>query len=284
MVLRLIEIDEHDAPPAVARLFADIRAVTGRPPNLFQRTLAARPAALRATWQELRPGFASGAFAAAGAALAGRAPEPAGPDAAPAPLAADAAPVPLAPDDAVAVRAVLAFFTTGNLATAVALAALERIVAGTARFAPGAELQSALAPLRPEPIVPPLAREAMRADVRAALRALIARSGDTSGLMPGLYRHLARWPELVLAVAPALGSRFEDGTIARQVAVLEVEARRAAAPLLRENAVSALVLAAADRAYAEAAIAAFQEKVAEMLVVARLLEDALAPRPAARIE
>ena len=279
MDIRLIEIDERDAPPAVARLFADIRAVTGRPPNLFQRTLAARPEALRAIWQELRAGFASGAFAAAGAALAGRVLSPA---------ALDAAPVPLAADSAREVRAVLAFFTTGNGATAVALAALERIAAGTARLAPIAEIRSVPAPIGPAPapgqIVRPLSPEAMREDVRAALTALTARSGDTSGLMPGIYRHLAHWPDLVLAVAPALGRRFEDGAVARAVAALQGEARRAAAPLLRESAASGLPLAVADRAYADAAIAAFQGKVAEILVVARLLEDALAPRPAARLE
>lgn len=275
MVVRLIEIDERDAPPDAAALFADIRAVTGRPPNLFQRTLAARPAALRAIWRELRFGFASGAFAAAGAALAIRTPAPVG---------LDAAPVALAADDAREIRAVLAFFTTGNRATAIALAALEPIVAGAARLAPLAETRSLPPPTTSGPIMAPIAPEAMPEDVHAALTALTARSGDPSGLMPGIYRHLAHWPEFVRAVAPALGRRFEDGTIARSGAALKDEARRAAAALLRESAASALPLADADRAYAEAAIAAFQDKVAEMLVVARLLEGALAPRPAARLE
>jgi len=200
----LAEIRPADAPPAIAAIYADIRAVSGVPMvNLIWRHFAALPGVLDWAWTAVRPLAGSEQMQAARARVAAAIPLPAIPRLAPAARAQAGL------DEAGlgALRAMTAAYLRGNLTNMVALTALRlRLDAPErppARLSPGRTVPAGQ-PLPPLPHI-----DALPADLAATIRALAAtHDGAGDGVIPSLYLALAPWPGVVAALRGWLGPLY----------------------------------------------------------------------------
>ncbi|MEL6318242.1 MAG: hypothetical protein AAFR16_11465, partial [Pseudomonadota bacterium] len=252
------------APPEVAAVYADVKATTGEASvNLWHRVLATEPHALSAAWGALKPAYASGALAAAGARVcaAARAERRAAADP-PAPVPAPA-------------WATLQFYLRTNPANLAALSLLAALLedgpppagAEAGAAAPSTPAPAAAASPPPPPDLTVLAPET-RAQV-ARIEALCAPDGPA----PTAVRHLALWPELLAAweaaLAPAEAERA--ALAARLRAAAEAEAR--ALPLRRARP----LMPPAASAHARSVCAAFRALIPPVTAALLILEGRLAP-------
>jgi hypothetical protein len=203
------EVREDDAPPAIAAIYAGLRAGVGvAQVNLIWRHAAALPGVLDWLWAQAGPALASGAVAGARDRIAGGLAVPAL-----APIAA--------PDDAVAL---VETYNRGNLSNLAALTAVRLRLAGTAAGTPGPS--APVGAMLPAP--PPLPRLAALPPEAATLaRGLAARHGlSDPSVVPSLYLHLAHWPALLAALPGALAPLFDGHGLgaARDAAVAAAEA------------------------------------------------------------
>ncbi|MDE2580164.1 MAG: hypothetical protein KGL52_00870 [Rhodospirillales bacterium] len=200
----LAEIRPADAPPAIAAIYADIRAVSGVPMiNLIWRHFAALPGLLDWAWTAVRPLVGSEEMQAARARVVEAVVLPPIPRLAPAALAGaglDAAGLG-------ALCAMMAVYVRGNLTNMVALTALRLRL--DAPDQPAARL-SPVGTAPAGPPLPPLPHiEALPADLAATIRALAAtHDGAGDGVIPSLYLALAPWPGVVAALGGWLGTLY----------------------------------------------------------------------------
>ena len=224
----LAEIRQADAPPEIAAIYADIRAVSGVPMvNLIWRHFATLPGVLDWAWTALRPLVGSEEMQAARARVAAAVALPSIPRLAPEALAEaglDAAGLD-------ALRAMMAAYVRGNLTNMVALTALRpRLDAPdrpAAQFAPGPVAPAAQ-------LLPPLPHiEALTDDLVATIRALAAsHDGAGGGVIPSLYLALAPWPGVVNALARWLGPLYAlDAMRTARASTVRVAEQEAAAML-----------------------------------------------------
>ncbi len=223
------EIRPADAPPAIAAIYADIRAVSGVPMvNLIWRHFAALPGVLEWAWTTARPLVASGPMAAARARVAAAVALPA------ITKPTDEALARAGLDDAAALaalRAMIAAYVRGNVTNVIALTALRLRLDAPDR--PAARLSPGLPPPAAPPL-PPLARiEALPAGLAAAVRALAARhDGTGDGVIPSLYLALAPWPGVVEALARWLGPLYAPAAMrAARASTLRAAEQEAASML-----------------------------------------------------
>ncbi len=191
--MSLLEIREADAPPAIAAIYAEIKAASGLPlVNLIWRHFAALPGVLPWAWGAVQPLVTSASMGqarqriVAGIAL-------------PAPAAVAAADWQDAASDqggVARIGAILDAYTRGNLTNLVALTAL-RLRLEQPQAPPG-RLLPAIAPPDAPPALDPLPQLAdLLPEIAAQVRALAARHGGTGEVIPSLYLHLAHWPRLL---------------------------------------------------------------------------------------
>ncbi len=213
----LAEIREADAEPAIAAIYAEIRAASSVPlVNLIWRHFATMPAVLPWAWGAVRPLVGSAAMDTARAEVAGAIPLPplAVPD------AASWARTGLSAQDHAAIVSVLAAYTRGNLTNLVALTGLRLRRTGVSRNVARAA-PAALAPIPPLPRLDTL-DVATAARVRA-LAAFHPLAGP--GVIPSLYLHLAYWPGLLGALEEWLAPVLAPAalTAARLAAIAAAE-------------------------------------------------------------
>lgn len=212
----LPQIPESEAPPAVAAIYADLRAVSGVPVvNLIWRHFAALPGGvLDWAWAALRPVMASAELAEARARLAAAVPLP-----------------PLAPVNfraPVGARIVIDAYARGNLTNLLTLTGLRLWLDGAR---PPAALTPSPIP-RSAPKLRPLPRlDSLAPEVAASVRALAARhDGAGDSVVPSLYLALAPWPELIAALPCALAPLLAPDTL-RATRTATANAAQAAALL-----------------------------------------------------
>ncbi len=203
------EVAEADARGRIAELYADIRGTAGLPMvNMLYRRLAVEPACLEWVWATVRPALAAGTADATAAALRSDI-DPQG--------------LPDLPetDDPATVAAIVEGYNRANPKNVVLMAACAAARDGITTAA--AELPPAAVP-PPLPDLPAMIPpEAMDPQARDAVARLTAhRTGTPS--VPSIYRHLARWPGLLAALADGAAPLLADGTVAARVAALRARA------------------------------------------------------------
>lgn len=263
------EIAESEATGDLAALFADIREVTGRPAvNLLFRTLAAEPGALAWSWNLLRPAYRAGVLDDAGDKLIVDPPPVRPLDRST--LAANG----IDQNALNTIRTILSHYNSGNRSTIVALAVLRQGLEQPCQVvAPaGGGLQPATYALPPL-----LAVDQMDAGIRDVVIDLSGRlSGGRAVAVPGMYRHLAHWPQFLALIATALAPLFEDGSISSCIEAVQRQADECGMVLISQ-APPATFASVEFRDAVSAITAEFRHKVAEMLVIGLLLE-AMLPR------
>ncbi|WP_298106137.1 hypothetical protein [Bradyrhizobium sp.] len=224
----LAEVRPEDAPPEIAAIYADIRAVSGVPMvNLIWRHFAALPGVLDWAWTAVRPLVGSDKMAAARARVTAAVAVPAI-----APLAPTAwAAAGLDETGLCALRTMMTAYVRGNVTNIIALTALRlRLDAPdrpAAQFAPGPVAPAAQ-------LLPPLPHiEALPDDLVATIRALAAsHDGAGGGVIPSLYLALAPWPGVVNALARWLGPLYAlDAMRTARASTVRVAEQEAAAML-----------------------------------------------------
>lgn len=199
----LAEVREADAPPAVAAIYAELRAAYGLPlVNLIWRHFAALEGMLPWAWESVLPALPL--LPAARERLV---------------AALDVPTLPMG-DEAAALAAA---YNRGNLSNLILLTALLRGKQGEAPLPSAGPKVGML----PEP--PPLPKlDALPEDVARDVRALGALHRHEGGVIPTLYIHLANWPALLKPLYAALAPMMATGRIAalrdRALAAAFVEA------------------------------------------------------------
>lgn len=203
------EIRPEGAPPEIAAIYADIRAVSGVPMvNLIWRHFAALPGVLEWAWSAVRPLVGSREMAAARVRIASAVTLPA---LAPPGVAAwqdagiDAGALP-------GFAAMTAAYVRGNITNIVALTALRLRL--DEPDSPPARPTPAETPT-PATLLPSLPRiDTLETDLAAKIRALAARhDGAGESVIPSLYLALAPWPGVIAALPDWLGPLFAAGAL-----------------------------------------------------------------------
>ncbi len=210
----LAELREAEAPPAIAALYAKLRAASGVPlVNLIHRHLATLDGVLPWLWHAIRPPLEDGSLAGARARLAAAIRLP--------PLE----PGPADPAIAVLVDA----YNRGNLTNLILLTALRRALAGDPPHPAPPPPRLAVEAMLPAP--PPLPRlDALPPPTAALVTALAARPGGD--VVPSLYLHLAHWPAF-LAELPARASALIDPAAIRAARATTLRLAEAEADAIR---------------------------------------------------
>lgn len=271
----LAELNEADATGDIARIYADIRRLCAVPyVSALYRHLATRPGVLPWAWAAVSPGLENGAAQEAGWRVATDLPLD---------------PLPPIPRDALrvwgvdasaeqAVRNICDGFVRVAPVNMVFAGILKRIIAG--------ETPNCTAP--PNAWHPPADIAASPslvdpAKLDAAQRGVLMQFAATVGgqpFVPGLYRMLAHWPGLLahlsVGLAPRLASDATRGAfdLVRSridTAVPEVFAQMPAPGPLPATP------SATEKAHILTALETYRKTSPEMIVVGRLIREALPP-------
>lgn len=271
------EIREADATGAVARIYDEIRTLWSVPNvTTIIRHVATVPGCLEWIWATLTPTIGCGDFQQAADGLS---------------PGLDLDPLPSVPEsalramgvDVAAERQIRDMFTAynrnnrPNLLFVCCVKRLLQVGPGGAVYRP--RRSGWTAPARIGPLVSMVEAEAMAPELRDLVTA-IGSWGFPSGtaFLPGVYRHLANWPAYLAHVGAMLWPRLVSGEIRRARESMIAAAEAAAAGL-----VSALpppsggYFPPSPRAAAALApvLTGITPKIPEMIVVCKLLEDAL---------
>tara|TARA_R110000868_G_scaffold31325_3_gene114944 strand:- start:50531 stop:51373 length:843 start_codon:yes stop_codon:yes gene_type:complete len=210
----LPEVSVTDADPATRAIYNQIMTATGvGSPALIYRHFAVFPGFLDWVWDVVGADLKSGQLAAHALGITH-----------------DIAVAKLPPmqrdeiiaygvsaEDCTVIKAMLATYNRMNPINLGLMTTVREILAGTATAA-----ESTAALPRRDPVAAPTASklpaplnlDEMQPDVRAAVLMLSAGIPNTGGqVIPTLYRHLAIWPQLLLAIAPGLGDAMQRGEI-----------------------------------------------------------------------
>lgn len=213
------EVREAEAPPAIAALYRDLRAVSGVPNvNLIWRHLASRPGLLDWAWRTVRPQVANGMAGFAAEGLRTRF----------APIRHEEA-VFAAPEGACRL---IEIYNLGNSLNLITLTCLRQALDATL---PDETLRAELREETAVESVPAIPRrDDLSGDVLARVDRLAAHHGVAmrAGVTPSLYLHLARWPALLPAVEDIVGPLLASGEHERVAAEVRAAAARDAANLL----------------------------------------------------
>jgi len=204
------QVPEHGAPPEIAAIFADIRAVSGLPVvNLIWRHFAALPGVLPWAWSAARPLIGSAALDAGRQHIASGVILPDIP-----PPGITAWHRAGATDRGLErIGAMNGAYIRGNLTNVLALTALrlrlERPDLPAAHLQPSRPAAEPLPPLDPLPRIGDL-----EPGLAARIRALALRhEGGGDGVIPSLYLALAPWPGVIEALPDWLGPLYEPATL-----------------------------------------------------------------------
>lgn len=269
----LTELPEAEATGEIAEIFAEIRHTYATPyVSSIHRHLATLPGVLEWAWEVVAPVFRSGVAQETGWRIA-----------------ADAALTPLAPiprevlavwgvseADIVKARAIAESFTRvsplnlvfGGILRDVALG---QPLGGTSVFATVNWTPPAALPEPPSMVDP----SKLDGAERAVLLRFLSGTGNTA-FVPGLYRMLAHWPNLLAHYAVEIGRRFESAekTQLAQDIIREIDAAvvemRAGLPAPRRPAPSP-----EDMAHLVRMIDGYRITSPEMILFGRLIRESL---------
>lgn len=210
----LPEVSVVDADPATRAIYEQIMTATGvGSPALIYRHFAVFPGFLDWVWDVVGSDLESGQLAAHALGVTGDVPVAKLPEMSRQDIMACG----VSSDDCTLIKAMLATYNRMNPVNLGLMATVREILAGTASAAESTAALPRRAPVTaPDAIkLPaPLTLDEMQPDVRAAVLMLSAGIPNTGGqVIPTLYRHLAIWPRLMLAIAPGLGAAMQRGDI-----------------------------------------------------------------------
>lgn len=270
----LAEIHEQDATGEIARIYDEVRRLWGVPyVSAIQRHLATRPGVLEWAWEAVGPAFRSGAAQQAAASCVD---------------GLTLAPLAAIPRDA------LAIWGMGDRAVADA----KSVAQGFVRVAPvnmvfaglikallegkrGAG-QSAGAPWTPPPALPAPPPMVDTTRIAPELRAVLMRFATTTDgtpFVPGLYRMLAHWPALLAHLATVLAPRLASADFAAAFDRIRAKIDAAVPGVLATLPVEPPARprpSEAERAHFLSIGATYRKTSPELIVVGRLIADALA--------
>ena len=273
----LAELREADAAGEIAAIYAEIRRLWGVPyVSSLQRHLATRPGWLEWTWAALAPAFAGGQAQRAGW------------------RAAEGLAIPRLPavsrealrvwgidaDGEATIRATCASFVRVAPVNLVFAGLLRRLLAGERPAGSGVPGSS----WAPPPLLgrlPPLTDLAALAPAQRTVLDSLGTTMDGQPFVPGLYRMLAAWPSFLAHVATVLQPHLRDAVTGaayqRLLAAIDAEIPVVFATLPVSPAVSPAP-PAADVAGVLAALDTYRKTSPEMVVVGRMLGEALPPQ------
>lgn len=270
----LPELPEKDAPPDIRAIYAEIRRLTGVPMvALIWRHLATLPGVLQDAWSSLAPVLRSGLLQETAWQIAdGVRVQPLKPlD------AAALARIGVAPANRRTIDTVLDAYNRANPVNMLCVyTLLARLIRPDGQaLAPDVVLWTA-----PEAIgaLPRMyAPEEMPVPLRTTLQGLS--SPDATGGIPGgalaipsLYRHLVPWPAYIAWIEHNLRPYIDDGRLRQSVTTIRTGMSREAETLV-VHVPPALALQAHPEA--KTALTRFSSLIPEMIVVGRLLKDAM---------
>jgi hypothetical protein len=225
----LPEVQEAEAPPEIAAIYAGLRKAVGVPiVNLIWRHFATLPGVLPWAWESTRGVIGSATVAEGAARMVALVRDAPGLGLSAVGPALRALPT----EERARVADVVRVYNRGNQVNLQVLSAVRGLLsgapAGGARPRPDGE-----APAPVAASLPPLPRmDGLPGAVRAAVSALAALHDPSEPVVPSLYRHLALWPEVLPPLREALAPRFADGRIVSLRASLLGVAEESAAALL----------------------------------------------------
>lgn len=271
------EIREADATGETARIYREIRTLWGVPNvTTIVRHVATVPGCLDWAWATLSPAMRCGDFQTAAAGLSPR------PDTGPLPRIPRVALRAMGVDAAAAgqVRDVFAAYNRNNRPNLLFVACLKRLLAvgpGGPQYRPR---QAGWTPPAPAGALVPMVQPEAMAPALLDLALTIGSWGFPAGtgFVPGVYRHLATWPAYLAHAGALLWPRLQSGEIRRVcetvIDAADAEAARLVAALPPPGPDHAPPTAEQAAALAPA-LAGITPKIPEMIVICRLLEDAL---------
>jgi hypothetical protein len=275
----LPELQEKDAPPEIREIYAEIRLLTGVPMvALIWRHLATLPGVLPDAWSSLAPILRSGLLQETAWQIAGAARIQPMTRLTPAKLAK----LHVTKNDRSAIETVLDAYNRANPVNMLCVYTLfARLMRPDGQaLAPDFVLWSAPPEIDPLPRMYPPGE--MPVELRQALEGLA--SLETAGAIaegtlaiPSLYRHLVPWPDYIAWIARSLTPYAQDGRLTQTVTAIRAGMAREAESLV-VHVPPALALQAHPEA--KTALTRFSSLIPEMIVVGRLLKEAL-PAPAA---
>jgi hypothetical protein len=267
----LPEIPEHLADHDYARIYEDIRCVTGRPiVNLIYRHLATIPGALEWTWSVVRSLYADARILAASDDLLRMAPTD-----------LDASGGEAARHETVsereAISTLIAHYNQGNAQNLIVLLAF--VSASEKPF-----------PRRQGRLISVLERTASEretivrpslSDLPVALRARVAdvserHGGASIGATPSLYRDLARWPRVLEGLLDRVERGFDTGELSLSAAAILERAERESGRLLLDLSAAEDEPSSTDIARARDSLLVFTRRlIPEMLTVGLIAAEQL---------
>jgi hypothetical protein len=267
--VNLPELAERDATGDKAAIYAAIRRLGGVPmAALIFRHLATLPGALEWMWSALGPAWERGELQEAAWRVAREAslvPIAAIPRAVLAPLGVDE-------QDLHGIRAVLGAYNRANPENMLTVLCVSRLLEGhTASRAPD---RRAWTPPPAHEGMPPMADITKLSPEVSALLDVVAAPGAAGAprVVQSLYRHFMHRPAFLALAVTLLRQRFDDGSI--DASVRQVHAAMSAAA---DRIVAGITAPRAPHSSIAPVCARFGGAVIpQMIVVGRLLEDALA--------
>lgn len=273
----LPELQEKNAPPEIRGIYEEIRRLTGVPMvALIWRHLATIPGVLPDAWSSLAPILRSGLLQETAWQIAGAARIQPMTRLTPAKLAK----LRVTCSDRSGIDAVLDAYNRANPVNMLCVYTLfARLMRPDGQaLAPDFVLWDA------PPAIDPLPRMYEPAEIPIALRQALEglSSPETAGAtaegnlaIPSLYRHLVPWPDYIDWIARSLKPYLNDGRLAQSVTAIRTGMAREAESLV-VHVPPALALQAHPEA--KTALTRFSRLIPEMIVVGRLLKEAL-PAP-----
>jgi hypothetical protein len=271
----LPELQEQDAPPDIRAIYEEIRRLTGVPMvALIWRHLATLPGVLPDAWSSVAPVLRSGLLQETAWQISADARIPQL-----TPLTGTAL-TRLGVDTAArgAIASVLEAYNRANPVNMLCVYALfARLMRPDGQaLAPDVVLWEAPPPVGPLP--PMFAPAEMEPRLRGKLESLASPEAATGApVIPSLYRHLVPWPGYIDWLETAVRPCLDDGAIGQAVTSIRTSMAREAEELV-VHVPPALALQAHPAA--KTALTRFSSLIPEMIVIGRLLHEAMPPQGA----
>ncbi|CAN5518788.1 hypothetical protein BH11PSE7_BH11PSE7_32260 [soil metagenome] len=262
----LPEVALDTAPPRVRLIYREIQDLSGaRMPALIFRRLAVRPPALEWVWQSLNPVLRDGWLQDQARLLMEQLKFPPTPQ-----LLAIASGVDVGEQDLATVQKILKTYNRVN--------PINLLVVKTALLLLGPvssncfDHRRLLLPPELAPIPDPLSLEEIEPTCRQIvleLSSFVPASSDGI-LVPTLYRHLARWPELFSQLAAPIKQRLVDGTLQSCADHFSSTADTVASKLCTTN--SGLEVGMDLKVFVKMACEPFLTSIPQLSVIGKMLE------------
>ena len=255
----LAELPEAAATGRLGKIYAGIRRLGGVPMvALIFRHLATRPGMLEWAWAAMEPAWRSGLLQETAWRVAREAP------------LRPIAPIEVEPGG---MRAALLAYNRANPENLLSVLCLLRVLAGN-RDASLPTQRAWTPPQAPGPLVPMVDVAKLSPELSSLLDRVATPGSSGPRVVQSLYRHIAQDPAFLALCVSRLEPRLEDGSIARATEAIAARMGKEADGLVR-----AMSAPPAPDPGSRGVLERFSGAVIpQMIVVGRLLEEAMPPK------